>query len=128
MATVGSAGCVLGLGIFQSDAAGDLPGTLVLDAGTVVGDSGTGSKTITISQSLSAGVYWLGIVAQTAAGAVLRAAINYDPLIPYFSGANAITGTEAPGGVIANSVSGALASNPTIAENDRGPILSVRAA
>ena len=126
VATVGSAGAVLRLGIWQADGTGSVPGTLVLDAGTVQADTGTGSRTITISQALSAGVYWLGVVNQTASGVLLRATVEYDPLLPYFSGANAITGTEAAASVYANSITGALASTPTLVDNDRGPILSLR--
>lgn len=126
LVTVSGASGVCRLGIFQSDASGDLPGTLVLDAGTVAVDTGGPSKTITINQQLTAGVYWLGIVNQTTGSAVIRASTSYDPLIPYFSGASMFTGSTAPGGIFANSVSGALASNPTIADNDNGPIIGLR--
>lgn len=126
VATVGSAGAVLRFGIWLADAAGSLPGTLVLDAGTVQADTGTGSRAPTISQALTAPFVWLGIDNQVASGVLLRATVGYDPLLPYFTGANAITGTEAPGSIFANSISGAFASNPTIVDNDRGPILSLR--
>lgn len=128
VATVGSAGAVIRLGIWASDAAGGLPGTLVLDAGTVQADTGTGSRAITISQALAAGVFWLGVVMQTASGVLLRATVEYDPLIPYFTGANAITGSEAAAAVYASGITGALASTPTLVDNDRGPLLSLRCA
>lgn len=116
------------LGIWASDAAGGLPGTLILDAGTVVTDS-TGAKQATISQLLAKGVYWLGLVGQTViTGCAIRGLTSYDPLIPYFSGASMFTGSTAPGGIFANGVSGALASNPTIVDNDNGPIIGLRAA
>lgn len=126
IATVGSAGAVVRLGIWQADSTNQLPSTLVLDAGTVQADTGTGSRTITISQALSIGIYWLGIVMQVASGVLLRATVSYDPLLPYFTGANAITGTESAASIITNSVSGALASTPVPTDNDRGPILSLR--
>lgn len=127
VATAAGATGVCRLGIFQADASGDFPGTLTLDAGTVDVTS-TGGKTITISQSLSAGVHWLGVVNQTAGTAVLRALTSYDPLIPYFSGASMFTGTTAPASIFANTITGALAGTPTIVDNDNGPIIGLRAA
>lgn len=126
LVTVSAANGVCRLGIFNADTTNYLPGTLVLDAGTIQVSSGTGSKPITISQALSVGVYWLGIVLQTAAGAVVRACVANDPLVPYYSGASAITGTESASSVLATGITGALASTPTISNNDRGPLLSVR--
>jgi hypothetical protein len=48
--------------IYSNVAGQDYPGALLLDAGTV-SIATTGLKIITISQSLPAGTYWLGIVA-----------------------------------------------------------------
>ena len=62
------AGGVVRMGIYNSDSAG-LPTTVLLDAGTVSATT-TGFKTITISQSLSAGLYFLGAVAQTNGGSL----------------------------------------------------------
>lgn len=61
----GSAGSVFRLGIYSGDGAGE-PVTLVLDAGTVLADT-FGLKEITISQTLSAGRYWLAVVLQGGA-------------------------------------------------------------
>lgn len=66
VAATGNAGAVIRLGIYNADATG-IPSTLVLDAGTVVGDSGTGLKTITISQTLAPGLYFLAAGVQSAA-------------------------------------------------------------
>jgi len=58
------------LGIYSNASGGDYPGTLLLDAGAVATTT-TGFKQITISQALSAGVYWLSIQrTDTGAGAV----------------------------------------------------------
>jgi hypothetical protein len=57
----GSAGAVVRLGIYESN--NGVPGALVLDAGTVDATS-TGTKTITISQTLAAGYYYLVAVGQ----------------------------------------------------------------
>jgi len=83
------------LGIYSSDT-DDIPSTLVLDAGTISGNA-TGSLAITISQSLSPGLYWLAGAAQGTAGIGIRSLIagtfsNYVP-----------NGT----------VSGGVAANPT---------------
>jgi hypothetical protein len=65
---VGTAGAVIRLGIWEDDGSGGYPGKLILDAGTVVGDSGTGVKAITISQPVQAGLIWVGAAIQGAAG------------------------------------------------------------
>ena len=57
----GWAGAVVRLGIYESD--NGVPGALILDAGTVDATS-TGTKTITISQTLAAGYYYLAAVGQ----------------------------------------------------------------
>lgn len=126
VATAAAATGVCRLGIFAADAAGAMPGTLVLDAGTVLVDS-TGQKNITISQALTAGVYWLAADNQVAAGCNLRSVVSYDPLVPYATGASMFIGTTAPGGMFANTISGAFASTPTIVDNDNGPIIGLRA-
>jgi hypothetical protein len=66
--TGGSAGAVIRLGIYADDGDG-YPGALVLDAGTV-DSTGTGLLTITISQQLAAGLYWLAGVSQVATSVV----------------------------------------------------------
>ena len=63
--TTGSAGAVVRLGIYGSTSE-YRPGSLVLDAGTLAADATTGNKEITISQSLTAGLYWLALVSQVA--------------------------------------------------------------
>lgn len=63
--TVGSAGSVIRLGI-RADDAGYPGATVILDAGTVVGTA-NGDLTITVSQALPAGLYWLTVTSQGAA-------------------------------------------------------------
>ena len=63
----GTTGGVIRLGIYNNAAGGDYPGTLLLDAGTVT-TATAGAKTITISQSLSAGLYWIGYLQTAGAG------------------------------------------------------------
>jgi hypothetical protein len=56
--TTSAASSTVALAIHNHDASTGLPGTVLLDAGTVDSTS-TGFKEITISQALSAGSYWL---------------------------------------------------------------------
>lgn len=71
------AGSTARLGIYTSTSGG-LPNALVIEAGSISG-SGTGSKSITISQTLSAGLYWLACAGQSTAPAFrsLNAATQY---------------------------------------------------
>jgi len=66
LTTQGSAGAVLRLGVW-SDSSG-APGTLLSDAGTLVGDASTGSKEITLGTplALAKGMYWFGGCPQVA--------------------------------------------------------------
>ncbi|HSX28360.1 MAG TPA: hypothetical protein VLF60_02825 [Candidatus Saccharimonadales bacterium] len=60
--TAGTAGSTIRLGIFSSDGAG-LAGNVLLDAGTVAGDT-TGVKTVSINQVVAPDRIWLGAVWQ----------------------------------------------------------------
>ena len=105
--TAGGAGTVFRLGIWNHNSATGRPGTLLLDAGTVAGDSAAGVEK-TISQLLSPGWYWLGSAAQVHSGSpVLRAYAGGDPLI-----ASAVaTGTSLPlCSYVVTGISGAFAT------------------
>lgn len=61
VATAGTTGALIKLGIYNNSTTattGDVPTTLLLDAGTVASDT-TGYKEITISQAVTPGLYWL---------------------------------------------------------------------
>lgn len=62
--TAGEASSVMRLGIYADN--NGTPGALILDAGTVT-TATTGIKTITISQKLAPGRYWLAALTQAAA-------------------------------------------------------------
>jgi hypothetical protein len=80
VSTLGT-GSTIRLGIYASDA-NDKPATLVLDAGTV-SSATTGSKTITISQSLTPGLYWLASLATaTAPSMVMSSSASIIPFTP----------------------------------------------
>ena len=56
---------VMRLGIYNNN--NDLPGSLLLDAGTISATAANTNYEITINQSLSPGLYWLATVSQTNA-------------------------------------------------------------
>lgn len=59
----GAAGSVVRLGLYGTT--GGVPGTLLVDGGTV-GSTTTGFKEVTISQVITAGLYWVGADNQVA--------------------------------------------------------------
>lgn len=110
VSTAGAAGSVARLGLYNSKSDG-MPGTVRFDAGTTLTAS-TGVKTISTTQTIPAGLYYLAAVPQTAAAATFRAygsdtnaRYGWDWDEGYFSasGSNAINYLAA-----ANNVSGAL--------------------
>lgn len=70
LVTAAGATGVMRLGIYEHDTSDQRPGALVVDAGTVDGSASAGAKTITISEALAAGLYWLAGVAQGADAAL----------------------------------------------------------
>ena len=58
-------GAVVRLGIYENGS-NNLPGNLLLDAGTITATAASTTYEITISQAISAGVYWLAFNRQTA--------------------------------------------------------------
>ena len=66
VATAGAAGEAARLGIYK-DGTNLYPGDLVVDAGTVAVDS-TGIKTVTISEALTKGLYWVAVVSDGTPG------------------------------------------------------------
>ena len=64
--TAGSSGCLLRLGIYNSTASTGLPGTVLLDAGTVACTTSGAVASIAISQTLTPGLYWLADAQQGA--------------------------------------------------------------
>jgi hypothetical protein len=98
------------LGIWANSS--NVPGTLLVDAGTVATDS-TGFKEITISQSVTVGTrYWLGVVQQGAPAtrATIRVGLVTGPVM-----VSAVSAGFPTYGIQATGITGALASTPTIA-------------
>lgn len=63
--TVAASSGVVRMGIYADN--GGVPGTLILDAGTVANTT-TGAKAKVVSQPLSPGVYWVALVTQGTPG------------------------------------------------------------
>lgn len=128
VAVAGAAGAVVRLGIFANNTDGE-PGTLIIDAGTVDVTTTGGKVTTAFSQSLSPGLYWFCAVGQVAGTTQLRATVSGQKQTRYFGAATAMfTGTEAGVSLVATGITGALASNPSITDNDRGVIIGIHAA
>jgi len=127
--TAGGAGTLYRLGVFASHTDG-FPGAVLLDAGTVAGDAAPAPQTITISLTLTPGVYWLGVAAQSVAGSpVLRGLSGGDT-----SGVNlAQPQSGVHTGVTTSflfTAAGAFTSLATVVPGDRsalGPVILLRA-
>lgn len=126
VSTAGTATSVVRLGIY-SDTDG-APDALLLDAGTVAGDS-TGYKEITVSQALSvATLYWIVCVWQVAAVGVLRAS-GLGAGAP-FVGQNALSTDPRVCTYVQSSVTGALPATATptsVGALTQQPAVKVRA-
>lgn len=72
----GGVGSVIRLGLYADNGEG-FAGALILDAGTV-DSTGTGVKEITVSQAVSAGLYWLAYVAQVGTAPTVRSGLGVD--------------------------------------------------
>lgn len=110
----GTTGSVIRLGIYNNN--GGIPGTLVVDAGTVSGTT-TGAKSITISETLAAGQYWIAIASQGAPTThpTVRASFGFTGYIP-----QPLTATYVRAGFDSYGVSGALATTYSVSGQDSG--------
>lgn len=122
----GNAGSKVRLGIYNDDDTG-IPGTLLIDAGVIAGDSATVQE-ITISQALTPGLYWFALVAQvvtTTAPTVRSAGAAPTVLLPHSS---ALPGAGAVAlGWAATGVTGALPSPwPSPSASGASPRLFVK--
>ena len=115
----GEAGSVVRLGIYADDGTG-YPGALVLDAGTIAGDSATVQE-ITIAQVLTPGLYWIGGVVQNAPATrpSLRCiSMDLTGLVPLTVGTKPIVNHPAGVGFVGFGMTGALpAVWPTVTPN-----------
>jgi hypothetical protein len=61
----GAASSLVRLGLFANDGTNGLPGTLLVDGGTTAADT-TGTRAVTVNQTLTRGRYWVGVVSDGA--------------------------------------------------------------
>lgn len=123
---IGDAASTVRLGIY-ADNGSFYPGSLVLDAGTISGNSAT-LQTITISQALSPGVYWIGGAVQgvTTTQPTVRTMAS-QTFQPMGLGTSVSTGATVIG-YQESSVTGALPStfSSTVTTSGGGPRIHVR--
>jgi hypothetical protein len=133
VSTASAAGGVARAGIYARDSATGAAGALVVDGGSVAVDV-TGVKNVTISSTpLAAGLYWVGLVAQTQQPVlrVHQAAIYAVPM-PY--GTSAPSSADLAGfrsGITYSGVTGALPATLVSTSwglTDRAPKMFLRAA
>lgn len=106
--TTGVASALVRLAIYNSHTDG-LPGTVLLDAGTVSAGAAA-FVSATISQSLSPGLYWLAVMGQTgnSSAPALRTA-SFTGVQPGFCGLAANPNSGADAGVYWNAAGGGAA-------------------
>lgn len=102
--TIGDVGSLVRLGVYRDDGTG-YPGDLLLDAGTIAGDS-TGTKEITVNQAVTPGLWWLGscIQASVTLQPTMRAIVGLAPNVIHAGG----TLSTVPMGYLHTGVAAAL--------------------
>ena len=128
--TGASTGRAARLGIYTSSSG--LPNSLVVDAGAVSGAT-TGSKSITINETLTPGIYWLAAAMQGPSGGLtFRSASGANGCVgPYVVAGPLSTGVNQnpiSGFYIAGTVTGALpstVSSPALSSNTVSVFLGV---
>ena len=115
------------LGIYNNDSTTGKPSTVVLDAGTVATTTVNTVYEITISQSLSAGAYWLAFNMQTAAATPYYAALSLTASSP-LGFMVSTTGSPSPnaGMWLEASVTGAFATAGTLTSDHQGGTCTLR--
>jgi hypothetical protein len=112
------------LGIFNDT--NGVPSTVVLDAGTVSATASSTNYSITISQTLSAGMYWLAANSQTV-GSTNTYIGNNDISGPNFGFPRQL-GSAFASAYRENSVTGAFATSSSVTADTRGIVVEIRVA
>jgi len=105
---VGESGSKVRLGIYN-DNGSCYPGTLLLDAGQIAGDSATVQE-LTVSQAIPAGIYWVGGAIQSAptTSPTLRVTSNWNPPVLVAIGSSIPAGGGSSVGYSQTGVTAAL--------------------
>lgn len=108
--TIGDVGSKLRLGFWADDGTGR-PGTLLLDAGQIAGDSATVQE-IVISLALAPGIYWVGgaVQAVTVTPPTLRTSGAQGPWLNIDAGTVIPAAGSTPAGQQMTGVTGALSN------------------
>jgi hypothetical protein len=124
----GSSNSVIRLGIYDSDPISNQPRNLIADLGTQPTLTATTTLTFSTSQTLNAGVYWIGYANQsttTSAGSNVSIyyAVNSAPFVSLASvpAAETLGAVGAYNAYLMNYVSGAFPSKFTITGNGISP-------
>jgi len=119
--SAGDAGSLVRLGIWQDDGTGR-PGALILDAGTIAGDSATVQE-ITIAQPLTRGVYWFGLCVQNVT--VTQPTLRFNAssgLVPLDAGTSTPAANKASLSVTRSGITGAFPATFGTAGLDPTPV------
>lgn len=116
------------LGIYNNDSTTGKPSTVILDAGTVATTAASTVYQITISQSLTAGAYWLVFNMQTAAATPNYAAglLTIASSLGYMTSTTGSIDTGDAGVWLQAGVTGAFATAGTLTSADRGGTCTLR--
>lgn len=120
------AASLLRVGIYSSNGTGVTPGSRVLDAGTLACTS-VAIVEATISQTLSAGLYWLAAAQQSGGTAQFRMVAS-GPLVMPSSTASNVTSAALRTCLTQSGVSGAFpaTATPVNSNNTRYPLVALR--
>lgn len=130
ISAVGEAGSLLRMGIYADDGGG-YPGSLIVDGGTIAGDSATVQQ-VTISTTLTPGVWWIGAAVQAAATTqpTVRIVSGWHPTVPLRAGSALPGAASTQTGYSMTGVTAALPASFSATPSAAGqvPRLLVRAA
>jgi hypothetical protein len=130
IATIGEAGSLLRVGIW-ADTGTCYPGTLLLDGGTIAGDSATVQQ-VTVSLTLAAGLYWIGGAVQSAPTTqpTVRTTTGWTPPVSLSLGSSLPGAGAGAHGYAQTSVTGAFGASftGTVTASANAPRLLIRVA
>lgn len=131
VSVVGDAGSKIRIGVY-ADTGNAYPGSLLLDAGVIAGDSATLQDITGLSLTLAPGLYWLGGAVQlvTTTQPTVRTLSGYAPPVSFGFGTSAPGANSTAFGYTHTGVTGALPATftSTIAVSGSGFRIHARAA
>jgi hypothetical protein len=128
--SAGDAASLLRIGIY-ADTGNCYPGALVLDAGTIAGDSATVQNCANVSLTLAPGLYWVGGAVQNTSGQpTVRITATWTPPASISLGSSIPSANVSAAGYSQTSVTGALPAtfSATVTTHGGGARVHVRVA